>query len=93
MFNLGFGEMLLLAAIALVFLGPKELPQLARILGKTLRELRNAMNDVSSSMTKNIVQEVTKTEALEKAQDQSEKSDESRPFPGSEDPKEEKKHS
>jgi sec-independent protein translocase protein TatB len=54
MFNLGFSEMLVIAAIALIFIGPKELPQLAKILGRTLGELKRAVSDVTVSMTRDI---------------------------------------
>lgn len=40
MFNIGFSEMIFLAVIALIFIGPKELPQLARVLGRFLNELK-----------------------------------------------------
>jgi sec-independent protein translocase protein TatA len=34
-----------LAAVALIVLGPKRLPELARALGKGMREFRSAMSD------------------------------------------------
>ncbi|MDZ4677233.1 MAG: Sec-independent protein translocase protein TatB [Oligoflexia bacterium] len=60
MFNLGFSEMLLLAAIALIFIGPKQLPQLAKVLGRTIGELKKAMSDVTVSMTSNVVDDEIK---------------------------------
>tara|TARA_R110002049_G_scaffold11421_1_gene53802 strand:- start:1110 stop:1379 length:270 start_codon:yes stop_codon:yes gene_type:complete len=45
MFGLGTGELLLILFIALVFIGPKKLPELARGLGKGIREFQKAKDD------------------------------------------------
>jgi TatA/E family protein of Tat protein translocase len=37
-------HLLFLGAVALVVLGPKRLPEVARALGKSMREFREAMN-------------------------------------------------
>ena len=42
MFDIGPEKLLMILAVALVFLGPKKLPELARSIGKGLREFRNA---------------------------------------------------
>ncbi len=42
MFNLGFSEMLILGVIILVFVGPNELPELARMVGRFLNEFRRS---------------------------------------------------
>jgi sec-independent protein translocase protein TatA len=41
-------HLLFIAAVALVVLGPKRLPELARSLGKGIREFRDAMSDGSA---------------------------------------------
>jgi sec-independent protein translocase protein TatB len=41
MFNIGPEELLLILVIALIFVGPKRLPDMARQVGKGLREFRN----------------------------------------------------
>ena len=38
-------HLLFIAAIALIVLGPKRLPELARAVGKAAREFRESMND------------------------------------------------
>ena len=48
MFNVGAGEIALIMVAALLVLGPKRLPELARGLGKFLREFRRQTDDVRS---------------------------------------------
>lgn len=50
MFDIGFGEMVLLAAIALIAIGPKQLPEVARALGKLLGEMKKTMGEVTSTV-------------------------------------------
>ena len=45
MFGLGMGEVLIVLAFALIFIGPKKLPELARSLGKGLVELQRSKDD------------------------------------------------
>ncbi|HWU44787.1 MAG TPA: twin-arginine translocase TatA/TatE family subunit [Bdellovibrio sp.] len=40
MFGFSLGEILFLAALALIVIGPKELPQVARSIGRLLNELK-----------------------------------------------------
>lgn len=50
MFGLGMGELLVILAIALIFLGPKRLPDVATSLGKAIRSFRKATRDLSSQL-------------------------------------------
>lgn len=50
MFGLGLGETLLLAIIALVAIGPKQLPEVARTIGRFLNELRRASGELGRAM-------------------------------------------
>lgn len=54
MFGLGIGELVVIFIIALIFIGPKKLPELAKGLGQGLREFQNA----SKGFTDKISQEV-----------------------------------
>ncbi|MDP2496702.1 MAG: twin-arginine translocase TatA/TatE family subunit [Candidatus Palauibacterales bacterium] len=44
--NLGLTEILVLAVLVLVFFGPQRLPEIARGLGKAMREFKKGMNEV-----------------------------------------------
>ncbi len=46
MFNIGTGEMIMIAVVALLVLGPQRLPELARGIGKFIREFRRQTDDV-----------------------------------------------
>src|SRR4051812_10290527 len=50
MFGLGMGELLVILVIALLFLGPKKLPDLASTLGKAIRQFRKATSDLTSQL-------------------------------------------
>lgn len=50
MFGLGTGELILVLFIALVFIGPKKLPELARGLGRGIREFQKAKDDFMDQM-------------------------------------------
>lgn len=44
MFNLGLPEVLLILAAALLVFGPKRLPELAKSMGKGIRDFKKALN-------------------------------------------------
>jgi Tat protein translocase TatB subunit len=46
MFGIGFQELIIILVIALIIVGPKKLPDIAKALGKGLAELRKASNDL-----------------------------------------------
>jgi TatA/E family protein of Tat protein translocase len=46
MFGIGMPELLLILAVALIVLGPKKLPDLARALGKGMAEFRRATDEL-----------------------------------------------
>jgi sec-independent protein translocase protein TatB len=50
MFGLGFGEIVVIAILALLLLGEKRLPEAAKTLGKTLREIRQATDDLKDQI-------------------------------------------
>jgi sec-independent protein translocase protein TatB len=50
MFGLGMPEILLILALALIIIGPKKLPDLAKTLGKSMREFKGAAQDFKNSI-------------------------------------------
>lgn len=50
MFGIGMPELLLILALALIVLGPKKLPELARALGKGLAEFRRATDELKDEL-------------------------------------------
>ncbi|MBN1209906.1 MAG: twin-arginine translocase TatA/TatE family subunit [Myxococcaceae bacterium] len=56
MFNIGAGEMIFILVAALLILGPQRLPELARGIGKFLREFRRQTDEVRSVVTREFYQ-------------------------------------
>lgn len=50
MFNLGASELLLIAVLALIFIGPKQLPEVAKAVGKMLAEFKKASGDLTETL-------------------------------------------
>ena len=50
MFGIGFQELLLILVIALIVLGPKKLPDVAKALGRALNEFKRATNELKESL-------------------------------------------
>jgi sec-independent protein translocase protein TatB len=49
MFGIGFPELILIMAVALIVVGPKKLPELAKALGKGIVELKKAASSLKES--------------------------------------------
>lgn len=50
MFGIGMPEMILILAVALIVIGPKKLPDLAKSLGRAIGEFKKAATDFKESM-------------------------------------------
>lgn len=50
MFGLGFWEIIIIAVLALILLGPDKLPDAARTAGKLMRDLRRATDDIRDQL-------------------------------------------
>jgi len=50
LFGIGMTELMVILVIALLVLGPTKLPQVARSLGKGMRELRRASDDLRTAV-------------------------------------------
>jgi len=49
MFGLGFQELLIMFVVALIVIGPKKLPDLARAIGRAVREFKQATEDIKQN--------------------------------------------
>ncbi len=54
MFGLSFGELLIIAVLALLLLGPERLPEAAKTIGKSLRELRRVTDDLKDQVAQEL---------------------------------------
>jgi Tat protein translocase TatB subunit len=54
MLNIGPQELLIILIIALIVVGPQRLPTLGRSIGRSLRELRGAMDEVKRTVRVNL---------------------------------------
>jgi sec-independent protein translocase protein TatB len=57
MFGIGSTELLLIFVVALLVLGPKSLPKIARTLGRTLGEFRKVSTEFQRTLNAEIVLE------------------------------------
>ncbi len=62
MFGLGFGEIVIILVLALVLLGPQKLPEVAKQLGKGLRDFKKASDDLKGQFEKEFYAEERKAE-------------------------------
>jgi sec-independent protein translocase protein TatB len=65
MFDVGFSELLLIAVVALIVIGPERLPKVARTAGHLLGRLQRYVNDVKSDINREM-----QVEDLKKLQQQ-----------------------
>jgi sec-independent protein translocase protein TatB len=52
MFDVGFSELILIAVVALIVIGPERLPKVARTAGHLLGRLQRYVNDVKSDINR-----------------------------------------
>jgi len=68
MFNIGTWELVVIVALALIILGPKQLPQVARSLGKTLARLRHSLEEAKREMGLDELKRQIESETIEEGE-------------------------
>jgi sec-independent protein translocase protein TatA len=71
MFGLGAGEVILILLFALIFIGPKKLPELAKGLGKGIREFQKAKDELMTEMKASTVDQLTESETKTSTEEKS----------------------
>ena len=59
--TIGFSEILLILGVAIVVLGPKRLPEIARALGRGMAEFRKASQEMTHSLEEQKTEEENKS--------------------------------
>ena len=52
--SIGTSELILIGIIALIFLGPRKLPQIAKTIGKAMADFRNTTNEFKSTWEREV---------------------------------------
>lgn len=52
MFGIGFSEILIILVVAIMLFGSKGIPDIARFLGKTMAQLKNASDELKNEIQK-----------------------------------------
>lgn len=65
MFGMGFGEILLVAIVAIIFLGPEKLPETMVGIAKFFRSIKNNITDAKDALESEINIAEMKKEAIE----------------------------
>ena len=69
MFGIGMPELLLILGLALIVLGPKKLPELAKALGKGMAEFRRATDELKQEFQR-MESDVEDSNQIASAQDE-----------------------
>ena len=54
MFDIGYQELLILAVLAIIVIGPEDLPHFLRRAGKYIRQIKRQISDIQKEVTKAI---------------------------------------
>jgi Tat protein translocase TatB subunit len=57
-FGIGMQELIIILVVALIFIGPKKLPDLAKALGKGVAQFKGALDDVKGTFDEGIKKEM-----------------------------------
>lgn len=57
--NLGFGEIFLILLIVLILFGAKKIPEIARSLGKGIKEFKHGMKEIENEIEGNLEENIS----------------------------------
>lgn len=78
--SLGTSELILIGIVALIFLGPRRMPEIARKIGKMMADLRSTANDFKSTWEKEVdFEEETKALRIDNILDDDEDDEKEKP--------------
>src|SRR6188768_3985193 len=64
MFDIGFSELMVIAVVALIVIGPERLPKVARTLGHLFGRMQRYVNDVKADISREMeIEELRKLQA------------------------------
>lgn len=66
--GIGWMEVLVILVLALIVLGPDKLPEISRSLGKTVREIRQSVNEATRVLTEEEPEDARRTREVLAAQ-------------------------
>lgn len=64
--SIGTSELILIGIVALIVFGPRKLPEMARMIGKTMADFRRTTNEFKSTWEKEVNIEETENQSLSK---------------------------
>jgi Tat protein translocase TatB subunit len=73
MFGIGMQEIIVILVLALIVIGPKKLPEVAKALGKGYGEFRRAFEDMRTSINADINSDTRQADEKERLQELSER--------------------
>jgi sec-independent protein translocase protein TatB len=81
MFGIGTSEILIILLIAILVLGPKEIPKIARTIGRGMRQLQRAKDELKETLDKDFYDEEEYTKPTREKQEKKKQilTDEDRP--------------
>lgn len=81
MFDIGFAELLIIAVVALVVLGPEKLPTAVKTVGLWVGRIRRTVSSIQSEISEELkVDEMRRTTAIQKQELERELREMSQPF-------------
>lgn len=79
MFGIGMPELIIIMVVALIVLGPKRLPQIAKTLGRGMAEFRRATTDLKDQLEVDLEEEVDEEDEVEEDSDTEEEEQQAGP--------------